>query len=108
MRALALSPLLLLVLACNAEPRYQIVSAGKESAYRLDTKTGEMWLIVSNQSYLVLDPEASKEERARWAAEQKRAREEEEQREAMGTDLEPGGLPDWAYRAAEEEEEGKE
>jgi hypothetical protein len=99
MRALALLPLLLLSAACNSEPRYQLVRLDDRSAYRIDTKTGEVWVIYENESYEVLDPAATakkhKEEEedqrdAKEAAE-RQARERELSVGPLGTDLEPNG-----------------
>lgn len=106
MRTFALLPLVLSVLACNSEPRYQLVRLSDRAAYKIDTKTGEVWLIYEMDSYEVLDPPATekkrKEEEAQRLAkeaEEKQAREAEELREALGTDMEPqGGLPDWVYQ----------
>jgi hypothetical protein len=45
--------------ACNPAPRYQLVPRNDREVYRIDTQTGEVWLISGVQSFAVLNPEAT-------------------------------------------------
>lgn len=59
---LSLSLLSLACLGCNTEPRYQLVSMGDGPIYKIDTRTGQVWMIYKNLSYEVHEgqlPEAS-------------------------------------------------
>lgn len=57
-------PFFLLSVACGGGDRYAIVSGGENTVYRLDKRTGEVFLVKGDRSWRVLSPAAEEVPRA--------------------------------------------